>query len=307
MYIIGENIHIISPKVKKALAERDAEYFKASAIQQVEAGASAIDLNMGRQKHEWEEIFPWITKIVQEVVDVPLCIDSTNVDGIEAALKVITKARPIVNSTSAEAERLEQVPLLAKKYDAQLIALTLKKEGIPVEADERVNIALEYLIPRAMEVGMEIPDLIIDPLALTVSGCQEFCPELIEAVRTIKFAGDPPPGISVGLSNVSNAVPEPTRPILNQVYCAMLMGAGLEMMIADPLDEGLINVVRAIEARDESTSLNKLYLKIHDTTEAMSEITKADIDENDPEQVAVWKTAQVLLNKVIYADSFLEQ
>jgi 5-methyltetrahydrofolate corrinoid/iron sulfur protein methyltransferase len=307
MYIIGENIHIISPKVKKALAERDAEYFKASAIQQVEAGASAIDLNMGRQKHEWEEVFPWITKIVQEVVDVPLCIDSTNVDGIEAALKVITKARPIVNSTSAEAERLEQLPLLAKKYDAQLIALTLKKEGIPVEADERVNIALEYLIPRAIEVGMELPDLIIDPLVLTVSGCQEFCPELIEAVRTIKFAGDPPPGISVGLSNVSNAVPEPTRPILNQVYCAMLMGAGLEMMIADPLDEGLIKVVRVIEARDESTSLNKLYLKIHDTTEAMSEITKADIDENDPEQVAVWKTAQVLLNKIIYADSFLEQ
>jgi len=307
MYIIGENIHIISPKVKKALAEKDAEFFKASAIQQVEAGAKAIDLNMGRQKHDWEEVFPWITKIVQDVVDVPLCIDSTNLDGIEAALKVITKARPIVNSTSAEAERLEQVPLLAKKYDAQLIALTLKKEGIPVEADERVNIALEYLIPRAMEVGMELPDLIIDPLVLTVSGCQEYCPELIEAVRTIKFAGDPPPGISVGLSNVSNAVPEPTRPILNQVYCAMLMGAGLEMMIADPLDEGLINVVRVIEARDESTSLNKLYLKIHDTTEAMSEITKADIDENDPEQVAVWKTAQVLLNKIIYADSFLEQ
>jgi 5-methyltetrahydrofolate corrinoid/iron sulfur protein methyltransferase len=307
MYIIGENIHIISPAVKKALADKDAEFFKTSAIKQVEAGAQAVDLNLGRQKHEWEEVFPWVTKIVQEVVDVPLCIDSTNVDGIEAALKVIDKARPIVNSTSAEAERLEQVPLLAKKYDAQLIALTLKKEGIPVEADERVNIALEYLIPRAMEVGMEIPDLIIDPLVLTVSGCQEYCPELIEAVRTIKFAGDPPPGISVGLSNVSNAVPEPTRPILNQTYCAMLMGAGLEMMIADPLDEGLIEVIRVIEERDESTPLSKLYLKIHDATEAMSEITKADIDEGDPEQVAVWKTVQVLLNKVIYADSFLEQ
>ncbi len=166
MYIIGENIHIISPSVKKALAERDAEFFKKSAIQQVEMGASAVDLNLGRQKHEWEEVFPWVTKTVQEVVDVPLCIDSTNVDGIEAALKVITKARPIINSTSAEAERLETVPLLAKKYDAQLVALTLKKEGIPVEADERVNIALEYLIPRAIEVGMDLPDLIIDPLVL---------------------------------------------------------------------------------------------------------------------------------------------
>ncbi len=307
MYIIGENIHIISPSVKKALAERDAEFFKKSAIQQVEMGASAVDLNLGRQKHEWEEIFPWVTKIVQEVVDVPLCIDSTNIDGIEAALKVITKARPIVNSTSAEAERLETVPLLAKKYDAQLVALTLKKEGIPVGADERVNIALEYLIPRAIEVGMDLPDLIIDPLVLTVSGCQEYCPELIEAVRTIKFAGDPPPSISIGLSNVSNAVPEETRPILNRVYLAMLMGAGLEMMIADPLDEKQNEVIRIIEERDDKTALGKLYLKLHDATENMSEITKADIDESDPEQLAVWKSAQVLLNKVIYADSFLDQ
>lgn len=307
MYIIGENIHIISPKVKKALAERDAEFFKKSAIEQVEAGAKAIDLNLGRQKKEWEEVFPWVTKTVQEVVDVPLCIDSTNLEGIEAALKVITKARPIINSTSAEAERLEKVPLMAKKYDAQLIALTLKKEGIPVEADERVNIALEYLIPRAMEVGIDIPDLIIDPLVLTVSGCQEYCPELIEAVRTLKFAGDPPPSISVGLSNVSNSVPEHSRPILNRVYCAMLMGAGLEMMIADPLDEKQNEVIRIIEERDDSTALGKLYLKLHDATDEMSEITKDDIDENDPEQVAVWKSVQVLLNNVIYADSFLEQ
>jgi len=307
MYIIGENIHIIAPSVKKALAERDAEFFKESAIKQVEMGASAIDLNLGRQKHDWEEVFPWVTKVVQEVVDVPLCIDSTNVDGIEAALKVINKARPIINSASAEVERLETVPLLAKKYDAQLVALTLKKEGIPVGADERVNIALEYLIPRAMEVGIEMPDLIIDPLVLTVSGCQEYCPELIEAVRTIKFAGDPPPSISVGLSNVSNAVPEETRPILNRVYLAMLMGAGLEMMIADPFDEKQNEVIRFIEERDDKTPLGKLYLKLHDATEAMEEITKADIDENDPEQVAVWKSVQVLLNKVIYADSFLEQ
>lgn len=307
MYIIGENIHIISPKVKKALAERDAEFFKTLAIKQVEAGAQALDLNLGRQKHEWEEVFPWVTKTVQEVVDVPLSIDSTNLDGIKAALKVITKARPIINSTSAEAERLEQVPLVAKEYDAQLIALTMEKSGIPVEADARVNLALEYLIPRVMEVGLDIPDLIIDPLVLTVSGCQEYCPECIEAVRTLQYAGDPPPSISVGLSNVSNAVPEEIRPLLNRVYCVMLMGAGLKMMIADPLDEEQNEVIRIVEERDDSTALGRLYLKLHDKTEAMDELTKDDVDMDDPEQAAVWKTVQVLLNNVIYADSYLEQ
>jgi 5-methyltetrahydrofolate corrinoid/iron sulfur protein methyltransferase len=111
----------------------------------------------------------------------------------------------------------------------------------------------------------------------------------------------------VGLSNVSNAVPEEIRPLLNRVYCVMLMGAGLKMMIADPLDEEQNEVIRIVEERDDSTALGRLYLKLHDKVEAMDELTKDDVDMDDPEQAAVWKTVQVLLNNVIYADSYLEQ
>ncbi|MBC8334537.1 MAG: dihydropteroate synthase [Anaerolineales bacterium] len=307
MYIIGENIHIISPAVKEALINRDGEYFKTAAIKQVEAGAQCVDLNLGPRKKDWEEVFPWMVKTVEEVVDVPLCIDTTNVNGMEAALKTVTKAQPILNSTSAEAERLEKVPELAKKYNAKLIALTMEKSGIPVASDDRVNIALEKLIPRCLELDFPIEDLIIDPLVLTVSGCQEFCPELIEAVRTIQFAWDPPPAISIGLSNVSNAVPTANRPLINSVYCAMVMGAGLQMMIANPLETELMDVIRIVENRDESTSLNKLYLKIHDHVAAMEAPTPDGVDMSDPKQAAVWKTVQILLNKVIYADSYLEQ
>lgn len=307
MYVIGENIHIISPKVKVALRERDAKFFQDLAVRQVEAGADVLDLNLGPRKKDWEEVFPWMVKIVEEVADVPICFDSTNLLGIEAGLKAVTKAQPIINSTSAEAERLEKVPLVAKQYNARLIALTMGKSGIPVGADERVNIALESLIPRAMEIDFPVSDLIIDPLVLTVSGCQEYCPELIEAVRTLQFAWDPPPPISVGLSNVSNAVPHKNRPLINRVYCAMLMGVGLKMMIADPFDEDLKAVVKAIETRDDSTPVNKLYLAINDRIENMEEPSIDDVDTNDPEQVAIWKTVQILLNKVIYADSYLQQ
>lgn len=307
MYIIGENIHIISPKVKVALKEKNVKFFQESAIKQVEAGASAIDLNMGPRKKDWEEVFPWIVKAVESVVDVPLVIDTTNVLGMEAALKAATKAQPILNSTSAEAERLEKVPLLAKKYGAKLIALTMAKSGIPVGADERVGIALEKLIPRLLELDYNMEDLIIDPLVLTVSGCQEFCPELIEAVRTLQYAWDPAPGISVGLSNVSNAVPNENRPLINQVYCAMLMGAGLKMMIADPFDKGLRETIRVIEERDISTPVGKLYIKINDKVAAMETPVIEDVDMSDPEQAAIWKTVQILLNKVIYADSYLQQ
>ena len=307
MYIIGENIHIISEKVKEALKAKDAYFFQDLAVKQVEAGAQALDLNLGPRKKDWEEIFPWMVETVEAVVDVPLSFDSTNLMGIEAGLKKITKAKPIINSTSAEPERLEKVPLIAKQYNTRLIALTMGASGIPVAADERVNIALEKLIPRMMEIDFPMEDLIIDPLVLTVSGCQEYCPHLIDAVRTLQYAWDPAPAISVGLSNVSNSVPGPNRPLINRTYCAMLMGVGLQMMIASPMDEKLKETVRIIEERDESTAVGRLYLKIADRVAAMEELTIDDVDMSDPEQAAIFKTVQILFNKVIYADAYLGQ
>lgn len=307
MYIIGENIHIISEKVKEALNARDIEFFMDIAQRQVEAGAKAVDINLGPRKKDWEEVFPWIVRGIEQVVDVPLSIDTTNFDGIEAALKTVTKAQPIINSTSADAERLERIPLLAKKYNAKVIGLTMGVSGIPIAAEDRINIAVESLIPRMVEIDYPVENLIIDPLVLTVSGCQEYCPQLIEAVRTLQYAWDPAPSISVGLSNVSNSVPPENRPLINRVYLAMLMGVGLKMMIADPFDKKQNEVIRIIENRDDSTALGKLYLKIADKTSASEEITISDIEMNDPQQVEIWKTIQILLNKVIYADGYLNQ
>ena len=305
MYIIGENIHIISEKVKEALTNRDREFFMDLALRQVEAGAKAVDVNLGPRKKDFAEVWPWIIETVETVVDVPLSIDTTNVDGMEAALKSIKKAQPILNSTSAEPERLEKVPALAKKYGAKVIALTMRSEGIPVEADARVTIAVEQLIPRMMEIDFPMSDLIIDPLVLTVSGCQQYCPHLIETVRTLQYAWDPAPMISVGLSNVSNAVPNDNRPLINRVYLAMLMGVGLQMMIANPFDEMQNDVIRWIENKDTSTPLARVYNKIAERTANGEEIQIGDFDLNDPEQDAIWKTTQILLNKVIYADSYL--
>jgi cobalamin-dependent methionine synthase I len=202
---------------------------------------------------------------------------------------------------------LEKIPLLAKKYNAKVIALTMGTEGIPVEADARVSIAIETLIPRALEVGMPVEDLIIDPLVLTVSGCQQYCPHLIEAVRMLQYAWDPAPNISVGLSNVSNAVPNENRPLINRVYLAMLMGVGLQMMIANPLDEKQNDVIRWIETKDTSNPLGQVYNKIADRIAASEEPQMEDFDLSDPEQAAIWKTTQILLDKVIYADGYLNQ
>jgi hypothetical protein len=106
---------------------------------------------------------------------------------------------------------------------------------------------------------------------------------------------------------VSNAVPNENRSLINRVYCAMLMGAGLQMIIGDPFDEPQNEVIRAVEEHDESTPIRKLYVAISDRIAAMEQPSIDDVDMNDPEQAAIWKTVQILMNKVIYADSYLQQ
>jgi len=116
---------------------------------------------------------------------------------------------------------------------------------------------------------------------------------------------DPPPMTVVGLSNVSNQVPNEIRPLLNRVYLIMLMAVGLDAAILDPLDSKLMEAIRIIETRDDSTGVGALYLRLYDAVAAMEELTPDQVDMSDPEQAEIWKTVQVFLNKVIYADSYL--
>jgi 5-methyltetrahydrofolate corrinoid/iron sulfur protein methyltransferase len=305
MYKIGENIHIVSPKVKEALKERDGTFFVDLARRQRDAGADAIDLNIGPRKKDGPEVVNWLLDCMEESVPgMTISFDTTNLGAIEAGLERVG-SNAIVNSTSAEEERLANVPPLAAKYNAKLIALCLEKSGIPVSADARIGIAMEKLIPRAQEVGIPMENLLVDPLILTVSGCQEYVPHAIETVRMLKMLMDPPPMTVVGLSNVANQVPYEMRPLLNRVYMVMLMAAGLDAAILDPLDSKLMETIRIVEERDDSTPVGAFYLKLFDVVAAMEELTPDQVDMTDPEQVDIWKTVQVLLNKVIYADSYL--
>ncbi len=305
MFKIGENIHIISPRVKQALADRDGTFFVDLARKQQAAGADALDLNIGPQKKAGPEVVDWLVDCMQEAVPgMMLSFDTTNLAAIETGLKKVG-SNAIINSTSAEEERLANVPLMAAKYGTKLIALCMEKSGIPVSADARVGIAMEKLMPRAQEVGLPMANLLVDPLILTVQGCQEYVPQAIETVRMLKMVADPPPMTVVGLSNVSNQVPAEMRPLLNRVYMVMLMAVGLDAAIIDPLDRELMAVIDAVEKRDSSTPVNNLYLKLHDSVADASELESDQVDLSDPAQKEIWKTVQVLLNKVIYTDSYL--
>lgn len=304
MLMIGENIQILSPAVKAAIEGRDARAIQALAVRQVEAGAGILDLNIGPQKKHGAEIMPWIVETVQEVTDVPLSLDTTNLAAMEAGLRAC-RSPAILNSASADPQRLDSVMQLAARHDAQVIALTMGVDGIPTTTDGRAGIAMESLLPAAEAAGLPPDRVLLDPLVLTVTGNQDVAMVAVDSIRMFKMLSDPPPMTTVGLSNVSNGCPDAIRGLINRTYLVMLLGAGLDSAICDPCDETLKEWVRIVETRDASSPLARLVLALYDASAAMAELDPGTVDPDDPEQVAVYKTYRMLTNAVIYADSYL--
>ena len=304
MLIIGENIHIIAPPVKAAIEARDAKFLQDLARRQVEAGAGVVDLNIGPQKKLGAEIMPWLVEAVQQVTDVPLSLDTTNLAAMEAGLQKC--ARPaLLNSASADPARLDSVMRLAARYGARVIALTMGVDGIPTTADGRAAIALDALLPAAEAAGVPVEDVYLDPLVLPVNCNQDVAHESVEAIRMFKMLADPPPTTVVGLSNISNGCPPETRPLINRTMLVMVLGAGLDSAIADPFDTAQNEWIRIVEQRDTHSPLGSLVVALYDAVAAMEELDSGLVDESDPEQVALYKTYRMLCNEVIYADSYL--
>jgi 5-methyltetrahydrofolate corrinoid/iron sulfur protein methyltransferase len=307
MYIIGENIQILSPKIKAAIADRDPAYIRELARKQVEHGASMLDLNIGPRKRDGIEVMQWIIdEVYSEVGAVPLSLDTTNAAAIEAGLKKCQELgiEAMINSTSADPDRLNTTMPMAAEYGSKIIALAMDK-NIPPTADGRVALAMEILIPKAEELGLPVENVYLDPLVLTVNGCQEHGPETLNAIRSFKMLWDPSPMTTVGLSNISNSVPHENRSLLNRTYLVMLLACGLDSAIADPLDAAQNEVIRIVEERDDSTGVGKAYLALYDTVEAMDEFRPDHVDMSDPEQEAIYRTVRILENQVIYAHGYL--
>jgi len=266
-----------------------------------------LDLNIGPRKRDGIEVMQWmIEEVYDEVGPVPLSLDTTNSAAIEAGLKKCQELgiQAMINSTSADPDRLNTTMPMAAEYNARIIALSMDK-NIPATADGRVALAMEILVPKAEELGIPMEHIYLDPLVLTVNGCQEHGPETLNAIRSFKMLWDPSPMTTVGLSNISNSVPHENRSLLNRTYLVMLMAAGLDSAIADPLDTAQNEVIRMVEERDDSTGAGRAYLALYDTTAAMEDFTPDMIDPSDPEQEAIYRTVRILQNEIIYAHGYL--
>lgn len=284
MLIIGEKLSIIAKRVREAMMKRDKAPIQEIASRQWKEGAGMIDANIGPAEDGGEELMEWMVTTIQEVVPLPICLDTTNYKAVEAGLKVHNNewGRPLINSTSNDPERFPMLELAAK-YNSQIIGLTVGKGGLPADAEERAAIAAE-IMARAMEYGVPLDDLYLDPLVLQISTSQDHALKVIDAIKMFREMNDPPMKTVVGLSNISNGCPKNLRPILNKYYFLMLLDAGLTAAIADA----------------------------HEMTEAIQEkplfdaVVAGKTIEDTEKMMIIKKTVDIIMGKTLYAHSYLE-
>ncbi len=297
MLLIGESLNVISKKIGKAFKERDPKPIQEEAQFQKEKGMDFIDINLGPAKKDGPELMPWVVQTVQEVVDdIPLALDTSNIDAIEASLKVIKPVASgvphMINSIMVRPERYERMVPIAAEHGADFIALMWGSEGLPRDENERA-VLCDELLCFANEAGIPNEKIWVDGIVTPVNIQQ---PQAISLMEFQKIIQDIAPGAksTCGLSNISNGPPEHLRPILNQTYMVMLQKCGMQSVIADPLDDQLIDI-----AKGKRQDIVDLIYKVMDGEEP-------DMGSLSKEHQDYVKTVNVILGKALYSDSWLE-
>jgi 5-methyltetrahydrofolate corrinoid/iron sulfur protein methyltransferase len=256
--VIGERIHCISPVIREAMNTMNPEPILKRAKEQLEAGATYLDVNIGPAESNGVELMQWAVTTIQDAFDnVPLALDTANMKAIEAGIAVYNRAKgkPIVNSADA-GDRIEYLDLAANN-DAIAIALC-SKAGVPADNDERMAY-LQELLERGLELGMEPEDIWFDPLFLVIKGMQDKQMDVLNFIREISEQGLNSTG---GLSNNSNGMPKHIRPIMDSAMVAMAMMAGLTSAIVNPCDLRLMETVKSCDIIKNNYLYADSYLEV---------------------------------------------
>jgi 5-methyltetrahydrofolate corrinoid/iron sulfur protein methyltransferase len=293
MRLIGENLNVINRVIGKAYKEMDPRPIAEEAIRQKEKGMDWIDINLGPARKGGPELMTFVVKTVQEAIgdSLPLCLDTSNIEAMEAGLSA-HKGKAIINSIMCRPERYEKLIPLAVKYKANMIALMWGPEGLPRDENERAALAVE-LIYAANEAGVPNEDIFVDGVVTPVNIQQ---PQLMSLLAFQEMLQDIAPGAksTCGLSNISNGPPDHLRPILNRTYMVMLERKGMYSCIADAYDDGLIEI-----ARGKRPDIVEVIHKVMDREDV-------DLGGLSKELQGYVKTARVILGHSLYSDSWLE-
>lgn len=240
VHVVGERINPTGKKLfKEALLNHDLDYVKAQAMEQADAGAEILDVNVGLPKIDERSLMVEVVKELQSVVDLPLQIDSSSAEVIESALRIYN-GKALVNSVNGEEEVLDRILPIAAKYGAAVIGLTMDGNGIPSEAQKRVEIA-GHIVEKCAEYGIPRKDIYIDCLTLAASVQQKEVVETLKAIKEVKAKY----GVHtvLGVSNISFGLPK--REYINTTFLTLAMEAGLDLPIINPNNAAMMGAVDA--------------------------------------------------------------
>jgi cobalamin-dependent methionine synthase I len=240
---------------------------------------------------------------IHDEIIVPLVLRSDDPAAIEAGLRA-AKGKAMIDATLPAVTELEPFLSLARRYEAKL-AFSACPGGLPVPTEERLALVTETLLPKALAAGISLEDLYVEPLVTALTCDQPMVPATIETLHLLKVAAEPAPNTLVQLDDIADGVADAARPYITQAYVTMLLAAGIDGLSANLQDPDLMDVMRIVRERDAATAYDRLLLRLYDVTAAEIELDIASIDQSDPAQVNLFKTVQVLTNRVLYADSYL--
>ena len=243
MFIIGELINGMYANIGAAIKERNKATVQKCALEQRERGADALDVNCGPATKQPLVDMPWLIETIQEVTDIPLCLDSSKPKVIEEGLKA-ARNKTMINSTTADPEKLDLLVPLAKRYNSKLIGITISAKGIPQNKDQRLELAAT-IVATCAQTGFPVEDLYLDPIVLPVNLAQAQMKDILESIREFKIISDPSPKTILGLSNVSQGTH--LRSLINRTFLTMAVAYGLDSAILDPEDKELMDALITAE------------------------------------------------------------
>ena len=258
MLIVGERINSSRKTINQAIKDRNAEFIRGEARAQAEAGAHYIDINAGSFMEHEADYLCWLAEVVQEVTELPLCIDSPNSLAVTAALKLV-KRPPLINSVSLEEKRLAEIMPLVTEYGAKVVALCQSSEGVATTINDKIAIAGQ-LVDILTKEGMALSDIYIDPIVCPIATDSQSTLATLGAIRKIMEMF---PGVHtiIGLTNVSFGLP--VRKVLNRTLLVAAVAHGLDSAIIDPTDRELMAGLVAAEALLDRDAFCSGYIKAY--------------------------------------------
>lgn len=242
MILIGERVNAGFQDIKEAILNKDGDVIKDWAIKQTKAGANYIDVNLGTVSNKPEDLC-WMIEMVQEAVDTLISIDNNKPSMLKEAVPVCKKP-PLINSTTAVEEKMNDLFPIVAEHGASIIGLVMDETGSPKDADKRVENAGK-IIAKAMDFGISPEQIFLDPIVMPLKFMQEQAPEILKAASQFQLFSDPPCHMVCGLSNISNGTKY--KKLINRTFLVMLIANGCDAAICDVMDDDLVDAVLTAE------------------------------------------------------------